>query len=177
MVHLIYLFLTQKAPSVDVKQSSTKSDEKVRINDNENDGNEGDEEDEETAKRKREEDDDRVEEAKDSRRIIGCMMPALDFTNHRYRHQITWLRVVPTSDQRDEEPCVVYQSGEEIKAGHEVFNNYGAKGNEEFLMGYGFCLMDNVEDEFAVQLSSHSLGPLQQRAASLYNIEFAHYLR
>jgi hypothetical protein len=121
--------------------------------------------------------DDRAEEAKDATRIIGCMMPFLDFTNHRYRHQITWLRVTPTPTDVDQEPCVVYESGEAIASGDEVFNNYGGKGNEEFLMGYGFCLADNVEDEFAVQLSTASLGPLHQRVAHAYRIEYAHYLR
>jgi len=32
---------------------------------------------------------------------------------------------------------VYYQAGSAIAAGSQVFNNYGAKGNEELLMGYG----------------------------------------
>jgi len=28
----------------------------------------------------------------------------------------------------------------------QVFNNYGPKGNEELLRGYGFCLVDNPVD-------------------------------
>jgi hypothetical protein len=36
--------------------------------------------------------------------------------------------------------------------GEEIMNNYGGKGNEEFLLGFGFCLPDNTEDVVTFQL-------------------------
>ena len=31
------------------------------------------------------------------------------------------------------------------QVGQQVFNNYGPKSNEEFLVGYGFCIPDNPQ--------------------------------
>jgi hypothetical protein len=33
-----------------------------------------------------------------------------------------------------------------------VFNNYGGKSNEEFLLGFGFCVRNNTEDTVAIQI-------------------------
>ncbi|KAK3640108.1 hypothetical protein LTR56_012084 [Elasticomyces elasticus] len=39
-----------------------------------------------------------------------------------------------------------------VEAGAEVFNNYGPKGNDELLMGYGFCIPDNPYDTVMLTL-------------------------
>ncbi|KAK5746070.1 hypothetical protein LTS12_022884 [Elasticomyces elasticus] len=39
-----------------------------------------------------------------------------------------------------------------VEAGTEVFNNYGPKGNDELLMGYGFCIPDNPYDTVMLTL-------------------------
>ncbi|KAK1068704.1 hypothetical protein LTR74_005362 [Friedmanniomyces endolithicus] len=39
-----------------------------------------------------------------------------------------------------------------VKAGGEVLNNYGWKGNDELLMGYGFCVPDNPYDTVMLTL-------------------------
>lgn len=39
--------------------------------------------------------------------------------------------------------------------GEEVFNNYGAKPNDELLLGYGFLLEDNPEDFVSVKLGTN----------------------
>lgn len=41
-----------------------------------------------------------------------------------------------------------------IKAGEEVFNNYGAKPNDELLLGYGFVLQDNPEDALSLVMGT-----------------------
>ncbi|KAF2401001.1 hypothetical protein EJ06DRAFT_416126 [Trichodelitschia bisporula] len=42
---------------------------------------------------------------------------------------------------------------ESAQRGEEICNNYAPKGNEELLMGYGFCIMDNPCDQVAISLS------------------------
>ncbi|KAK0250918.1 hypothetical protein B0A54_07844 [Friedmanniomyces endolithicus] len=39
-----------------------------------------------------------------------------------------------------------------VEAGGEVLNNYGWKGNDELLMGYGFCIPDNPYDTVMLTL-------------------------
>lgn len=74
----------------------------------------------------------------------GCLLPLLDNFNHKYGSEITW---TATPEQG-----VSFQMGSDISAGSEVFNNYGAKDNEAFLLGYGFCTRHNPADSVAVQL-------------------------
>lgn len=42
--------------------------------------------------------------------------------------------------------------GDYIEAGEQVFNNYGSKGNDELLIGYGFCVQDNPHDSIILTL-------------------------
>ena len=52
--------------------------------------------------------------------------------NHKRNQKIDWLM----SDNG-----VAFVSREPISAGSQVFNNYGAKGNENLLGSYGFVLV------------------------------------
>jgi hypothetical protein len=52
---------------------------------------------------------------------------------------------------------VSFQSGQLIRAGEEVFNNYGPKANEHFLLAYGFVLDPNPCDSFGVALRASGL--------------------
>ena len=91
----------------------------------------------------------RAEGSKRPNERVGCLLPLLDMTNHRMRTPITWTTTA-AHDAR-----VSFRTGEAgggVRAGEEVFNNYGAKSNEEFLLGYGFCIADNPYDEYTVQL-------------------------
>ena len=76
---------------------------------------------------------------------VGCMLPLLDMTNHRLRTPVEWATVNGHGGGR-----VAFRTGAAVSAGAEVLNNYGAKSNEEFLLGYGFCLEDNEFDEYTV---------------------------
>ena len=80
---------------------------------------------------------------------VGCLLPLLDMTNHRMRTAITW---TTTSTPTARIAFTTSTTATTITAGTEVFNNYGAKSNEEFLLGYGFCVDDNAYDEYTVQL-------------------------
>ena len=57
---------------------------------------------------------------------------------------------------------IIFRAGSIIGAGHEVFNNYGPKSNEEFLLGYGFCLPNNDNAAVALRLGT-SVFHLTQR--------------
>ncbi|KAI9714319.1 MAG: hypothetical protein M1820_000280 [Bogoriella megaspora] len=71
------------------------------------------------------------------------LFPALDTFNHNHSMEITW-----SFDQG----AFAVTAEETSSAGEEVFNNYGRKSNEELLMGYGFCLLDNPWDRFTLLL-------------------------
>jgi hypothetical protein len=48
----------------------------------------------------------------------------------------------------------------------QLYNNYGAKPNEEFLLGYGFVLSPNPDDTVILKLGFPSLSPAIQSAFS-----------
>jgi hypothetical protein len=65
---------------------------------------------------------------------FSVLFPAMDAANHHHTSKVDW-----TFDQgRFSLACA-----QSIEAGHEVNNNYGPKANDEFLIGYGFCMADN----------------------------------
>jgi hypothetical protein len=39
-----------------------------------------------------------------------------------------------------------------VTAGSQIYNNYGPKGNDELLLGYGFCLLNNPFDKVLLTL-------------------------
>lgn len=51
---------------------------------------------------------------------------------------------------------------------YQVFNNYGAKANEELIMGYGFALHENVHDVFGLSLafSTRAAAPAARAAVA-----------
>ena len=59
---------------------------------------------------------------------LGVMFPFYDMLDHRAGHKITWEAGNGTIRFR----CV-----DEIKAGGQIYNNYGPKGNQELLFTYG----------------------------------------
>ena len=88
------------------------------------------------------------------------LIPVMDMLNHRPNHPVTWL-TQPTQ--------ISFIAETPYPPNTEIFNNYGAKGNEEctplcpspiaivqvvtvVLMGYGFCLPDNPYDSLSLRL-------------------------
>ena len=68
---------------------------------------------------------------------LGVMFPFYDMLDHQAGHSITWEAGNGTIRFR----CV-----DEIKAGEQIYNNYGPKGNQELLFTYGFAIEDNPLD-------------------------------
>lgn len=74
---------------------------------------------------------------------FSVLFPAMDAANHHHTSKVDW-----TFDQgRFSLACA-----QSIEAGQEVNNNYGPKANDEFLIGYGFCMADNPNDTVLLTL-------------------------
>ncbi|KAK7202762.1 hypothetical protein BZA70DRAFT_312896 [Myxozyma melibiosi] len=80
------------------------------------------------------------------------LIPLVDSLNHYPRTPVVW-NVDPSS--------FALAAATTIEEGREIFNNYGPKGNEELLMGYGFCLPDNEFDLVSLKLRLPNLTPDQ----------------
>ncbi|CAA21252.1 ribosomal lysine methyltransferase Set10 [Schizosaccharomyces pombe] len=92
------------------------------------------------------------------------LLPLIDSLNHKPKQPILW-----NSDFQDEK-SVQLISQELVAKGNQLFNNYGPKGNEELLMGYGFCLPDNPFDTVTLKVAIHpDLPHKDQKAAILEN--------
>lgn len=77
-----------------------------------------------------------------------CMLlPIVDLLNHDVKSEVEW------SATKDDNSIVnfLFRSFS-AQDGQQLFNNYGRKGNEELLMGYGFCLEDNTADTCALRI-------------------------
>ncbi|BFZ60543.1 hypothetical protein YB2330_001580 [Saitoella coloradoensis] len=72
------------------------------------------------------------------------LFPIVDSLNHKPRTPVTWLK--------EAGQCLKLIAEDEHCAGEEVCNNYGPKGNEELLMGYGFCIEPNDFDSVALRM-------------------------
>ena len=65
------------------------------------------------------------------------LLPLFDLLNHNPATRIAWLA---------DGARVSFVSEEWVGAGSEVFNNYGARPNEELLFSHGFALPGNQAD-------------------------------
>lgn len=72
------------------------------------------------------------------------LLPVLDLLNHENRSKIQW--------SYSAEKEFVFEKLDVVKKGSEICNNYGAKGNEELLWGYGFVIEQNQFDNLALKL-------------------------
>lgn len=78
---------------------------------------------------------------------IPILFPVVDILNHSVTAKVEWdfqphqsftLRCLESSTFTENE---------------ELFNNYAPKQNDELLLGYGFCLLDNPIEQFALKLA------------------------
>ncbi|KAL8284115.1 hypothetical protein RQP46_004864 [Phenoliferia psychrophenolica] len=75
------------------------------------------------------------------------LLPGVDTLNHSpHGVKVSWL-----SDVIKRTVSIVIE--EDVAADQQVFNTYGAKSNEELLLGYGFVLPSNRSDTVALKLS------------------------
>jgi hypothetical protein len=77
-----------------------------------------------------------------------ALVPLGDMLDHFSGARVEWR----TDDAAGTFSIVSHQS---IPAGGAVYNNYGAKSNEELLLGYGFVLEPNQADTLHVQLAAN----------------------
>ncbi|KAK0491238.1 SET domain protein [Armillaria novae-zelandiae] len=72
------------------------------------------------------------------------LLPGVDALNHARAHPVSW--VVTDAENIS---LVIHASA---NAGEELFNNYGAKPNSEFILGYGFSLPHNPDDTIVLKI-------------------------
>lgn len=77
----------------------------------------------------------------------AMLLPLIDLLNHDNSTRVNW-----EYKSVDNTGYFSIHSQEQLIKGYEVYNNYGAKGNEELLMGYGFVIPDNPNDSVALRL-------------------------
>ena len=91
----------------------------------------------------------------------GILLPFFDLLNHGKGTEIEW---------RGDGKSVAFAAGADgILPNAEIFNNYGAKANDELLVAHGFALENNEHDRFALKMTVASgdgrrtLGPFYLR--------------
>lgn len=73
----------------------------------------------------------------------AILLPIIDLLNHKPLEPIYW-----TGNDKHFQ----LSAGKSIKKGQQVYNNYGAKGNEELLLSSGFTIDNNPVDNVALKL-------------------------
>ncbi|QLL33629.1 hypothetical protein HG536_0E05400 [Torulaspora globosa] len=71
------------------------------------------------------------------------LLPIVDLLNHDYKCKVEWLGSAFKFS---------YKYLGSAEKGTQLYNNYGRKGNEELLSGYGFVLMDNPCSSVALRI-------------------------
>jgi hypothetical protein len=91
----------------------------------------------------------------------GILLPFFDLLNHGKGTEIEW---------RGDGKSVAFAAGADgILPNAEIFNNYGAKANDELLVAHGFALKNNEHDRVALKMtvasgdSRKTLGPFYLR--------------
>ncbi|WVQ71041.1 hypothetical protein IAR50_000566 [Cryptococcus sp. DSM 104548] len=88
------------------------------------------------------------------------LLPGVDIFNHARGQPIVWLSALTASPNSSSPiPSISLVSTKESPADTQLFNNYGAKPNDELLLGYGFVLDPNPDDVVNLRLGSASLPP------------------
>ncbi|QLQ81190.1 hypothetical protein HG537_0E05450 [Torulaspora globosa] len=71
------------------------------------------------------------------------LLPIVDLLNHDYKCKVEWLGSASKFS---------YKYLGTAEKGTQLYNNYGRKGNEELLSGYGFVLIDNPCSSVALRI-------------------------
>ena len=80
------------------------------------------------------------------RRMDFCgifMAPGMDFANHKRPREVSYV----SSDGFNGNGQVTMKALRNFKAGEFLHITYGAKGNTDLLLRYGFCFKENVEPD------------------------------
>ncbi|KAH3663467.1 hypothetical protein WICMUC_005906 [Wickerhamomyces mucosus] len=98
----------------------------------------------------------------------AILLPLIDLLNHDNQTKVEWkYETVQTKGYFS------LNNKDILKEGDEVLNNYGAKGNEELLLGYGFAIENNKNDSIAlrVKLPLEKINSLYQNGVKIPRIE------
>ncbi|WVQ97119.1 hypothetical protein IAU59_004229 [Kwoniella sp. CBS 9459] len=99
--------------------------------------------------------------AKDDEVSQPVLLPGVDIFNHARNQPILWLssHTQPSTGPSPGTtiPSISLVSTEESESGVQLFNNYGAKPNEELLLGYGFVIPSNPDDTVNLRLGTANL--------------------
>lgn len=100
----------------------------------------------------------------------AILLPLIDLLNHGNYTKIDWAY---TKTQDQHEGFFSLHNRDLLQEGNEVLNNYGAKGNEELLLGYGFVIPNNTNDSIAlrVKLPLHAVEKLIKEGITIPKIE------
>lgn len=86
------------------------------------------------------------------------LIPGVDALNHARAQPVSWVVNNPPSTTDDSRGSISLVTHNALKAGAEIFNNYGAKPNSELLLGYGFTLLDNPDDTIVLKIGGTGTG-------------------
>ncbi|KAF2720174.1 SET domain-containing protein [Polychaeton citri CBS 116435] len=75
------------------------------------------------------------------------LFPMQDVPNHHHNAHVDWVF---------DPGRFSINASDNVEAGGQIWNNYGAKGNDELLLGYGFCIADNPNDSVMLTLKPPS---------------------
>lgn len=83
---------------------------------------------------------------KDAQLDEVMLLPLVDLLNHKPKADVEWLSIVNDEAVDGFKLQIANQAHSKSEARNQLWNNYGPKGNEELLMGYGFVIKDNQFD-------------------------------
>lgn len=98
---------------------------------------------------------------------FSCLIPLMDFANHRPGTRVTWEHGANG---------VRWITDQAFAQGSGVSNNYGPKGNFELLKNYGFVLGANPYDAVEVKMAAAtaSLSPLKHAILAALDLPLTH---
>lgn len=77
----------------------------------------------------------------------SMLLPVVDLLNHDPNSYVSWML-----DESKQNFLLNNNLSSILNIGDELFNNYGGKGNEELLLGYGFVIEENKNDSVALRI-------------------------
>ncbi|KAG6854344.1 hypothetical protein C0991_007849 [Blastosporella zonata] len=81
------------------------------------------------------------------------LLPGIDSLNHGRKEPVSWVVSYPESDTNaSNSPKISLVLHNPSTRGQELLNNYGAKPNSEFILGYGFALEQNPDDTIVLKI-------------------------
>ncbi|CCH58411.1 hypothetical protein TBLA_0A06190 [Henningerozyma blattae CBS 6284] len=95
------------------------------------------------------------------------LLPVLDLLNHSNYSKVEW--------DGNKGGNFIYKKLDlqEIEIGDEIYNNYGGKGNEELLNGYGFVIEDNLFDSvlLKIKIDNETITDMANRGIKIPQLE------